>query len=43
MEISSPIRIEVEGGAAYAVVPGLLTYEGVGIDAPFRRIAYLFA
>jgi ketosteroid isomerase-like protein len=29
MKISPPTRIEIEGGAAYAVVPGLLTYEGV--------------
>lgn len=30
MEISPPTRVEVEGGAAYAVVPGLLTYHGDG-------------
>jgi ketosteroid isomerase-like protein len=30
MEISAPTRIEVEDGAAYAVVPGLLTYERPG-------------
>lgn len=30
MEISPPMRVEVEAGAAYAVVPGLLTYEGSG-------------
>ena len=30
MEISPPTRIEIEGDAAYAVVPGLLTYQGDG-------------
>ena len=43
MKISPPMRIEIEGGAAYAVVPGLLTYEGRRTCAPFRRIADLFA
>jgi len=28
MEISPPMRIEVEADFAYAVVPGLLTYQG---------------
>ena len=30
MEIGPPSRIEVEGEAAYAIVPGLLTYVGPG-------------
>ena len=44
MAISTPrYEIELEEGAAYAVVPGLLTYERRGIGAPFRRAAHIFA
>jgi len=30
MKITQPTRVEVEGSAAYAVVPGLLTFVGPG-------------